>query len=60
MTVSDQVEAPPPLCDSNYSGYCVPIVSYDLDCEDVGSYFRVKGVDRHGFDGDNDGYACEA
>lgn len=59
LVVADQVEPPPPPCDSNYSGYCVPIVSYDLDCEDVGSNFQVTGVDRHGFDGDNDGYACE-
>ena len=49
-----------PRCDSNYSGYCVPIVSYDLDCKDVGSNFRVVGYDKHRFDGDGDGLACES
>jgi hypothetical protein len=49
-----------PACDPNYSGACVPIVSYDLNCDDVnGSYFQVVGYDKHGFDGDNDGIACE-
>lgn len=46
-------------CDRNYSG-CVPVVSYDLDCVDI--RYRtvlVLGVDRHGFDGDSDGYGCE-
>ncbi len=47
-------------CDTNYSGYCVPLVSYDLDCKDVGSNFRVVGYDKHRFDGDGDGLACES
>lgn len=48
-------------CDPNYSGGCVPIVSYDLDCPDIGFSVRVIGTDRHGFDGsDNDGYGCES
>ena len=46
-------------CDSNYSGYCVPIVSNDLNCKDVGSNFRLIGRDIHGFDGDGDGWCCE-
>ena len=46
-------------CDPNYSGYCVPIVSYDLNCKDVGSNFRLIGRDIHGFDGDGDGWCCE-
>lgn len=49
-----------PACDSNYSGYCVPIVSYDLDCVDIGyNTVYVRSYDPHGFDGDNDGYGCE-
>lgn len=51
---------PPDGCDPNYSGYGVPLVSYDLNCEDVGSYFQVVGYDKHGFDGDSDGTACES
>lgn len=48
-----------PRCDSNYSG-CVPIVSYDLDCPDIGFMVRVLGSDRHRFDRDGDGYGCES
>ena len=47
-------------CDPNYSGYCVPNVSYDLDCPDIGHMVYVVGVDRHRFDADNDGYGCES
>ena len=46
-------------CDSNYSG-CVPNVSYDLDCSDIGHSVEVYGYDSHGFDRDNDGYGCES
>lgn len=46
-------------CDSNYSP-CVPNVSYDLDCGDVGFSVRVLGSDPHGFDRDRDGYGCES
>jgi len=55
--------APPPAspaCDPNYSGYCVPVVSYDLDCPDIGHRVYVIGVDIHGFDGDGDGVGCES
>lgn len=50
-----------PECDANYSGACVPIVSYDLDCPDIGARVYVVGTDKHGFDGnDNDGIGCES
>jgi uncharacterized protein YabE (DUF348 family) len=48
-----------PKCDSNYSG-CVPIVSYDLDCADIGYTVSVLGNDKHRLDGDRDGYGCES
>lgn len=46
-------------CDTNYSG-CVPNVSYDLDCPDIGFNVVVYGSDPHGFDRDGDGYGCES
>ncbi len=46
-------------CDPNYSG-CVPLVSYDLNCPDIGFMVQVIGSDPHGFDRDNDGYGCES
>lgn len=46
-------------CDSNYSG-CVPVVSYDLDCSDIGYSVQVYGYDKHGLDGDDDGEGCES
>lgn len=46
-------------CDPNYEGTCVPQVSYDLNCDDIGGSVTVVGSDRHGFDGDGDGYGCE-
>jgi beta-lactam-binding protein with PASTA domain len=51
----------PPTCDPNYEGACVPIVSYDLDCIDIGyQTVYVVGYDKYGFDGyDNDGVGCE-
>jgi hypothetical protein len=51
--------SPVSKCDSNYSG-CVPIVSYDLDCPDIGYSVTVFGYDKHGFDRDGDGYGCES
>lgn len=54
--------APQPAsnCDSNYTP-CVPNVSYDLDCPDIGFQVTVIGNDHHGFDGnDNDGQGCES
>ena len=57
--VKPVVQAPPASsCDPNYSG-CVPIVTYDLDCGDIGFTVRVLGYDKHGFDRDRDGYGCE-
>lgn len=47
-------------CDPNYAGYCVPVVSYDLDCADIGHRVIVVGVDIHHFDGDHDGIGCES
>jgi len=52
--------AAPSNCDPNYSGYCVPNVSYDLDCPDIGHMVLVVGADPHRFDADNDGYGCES
>lgn len=54
---------PPPApvnnCDPNYTP-CVPNVSYDLDCPDIGFMVRVIGSDPHRFDRDKDGYGCES
>jgi hypothetical protein len=47
-------------CDRNYSGYCVPVVSYDLDCRDIGHSVTVVGIDHHRFDADGDGLGCES
>lgn len=46
-------------CDPNYAGGCVPVLSYDLDCPDIGIDVEVIGVDVHEFDRDLDGYGCE-
>ncbi len=54
--------APPPPnggCDPNYTG-CVPLVSYDLDCPDIGFSVQVIGSDHHGFDREGDGLGCES
>lgn len=48
-----------PGCDPNYSGTCVPVVSSDLNCDDIGGSVTVVGSDPHGFDGDGDGSGCE-
>jgi hypothetical protein len=53
-------QAPSGNCDPNYEGACVPNVSYDLDCADVGTMVRVVGDDPNGFDADGDGYGCES
>lgn len=47
-------------CDPNYSGACVPIVSWDLDCADIGETVTVEGTDIHRFDADGDGSGCES
>jgi hypothetical protein len=44
-------------CNPNYSG-CVPNVSYDLDCPDIGYSVRVIGYDQYRLDRDNNGYGC--
>lgn len=53
---------PPQPCDPNYSGACIEVVSYDLDCPDVApaKNFLSIGSDPHNFDGDGDGIACES
>ncbi len=53
------VPAPASNCDPNYTP-CVPNVSYDLDCPDIGFMVSVIGSDPHRFDRDNDGYGCES
>ena len=47
-------------CDPSYPDVCIPPPPPDLDCPDI-TYrnFRVIGTDPHGFDGNNDGEACE-
>lgn len=47
-------------CDPNYSGACVPIVGWDLDCTDIGESVTVEGTDIHRFDADGDGSGCES
>lgn len=55
--------APPPQARSNchpsYSG-CVPNVSYDLDCADIGQRVRVIGPDVFRLDADDDGIGCDS
>ncbi len=53
--------APKPItnCAPGYSP-CVPNVSYDLNCPDIGFSVTVTGSDPHGFDRDGDGYGCES
>jgi len=51
--------APKSSCDPNYTP-CVPNVSYDLDCPDIGFSVTVIGSDPHRFDRDGDGYGCES
>jgi hypothetical protein len=52
--------APGGACDPNYTGFCVPIVSYDLDCPDIGHRVIVVGVDIHHFDSGGDRLGCES
>ncbi len=69
-TAQPQTTAPAPAaptesqgasdCDPNYSGGCVPNVSYDLDCGDISFSVQVIGTDHHRFDRDGDGYGCES
>ena len=59
LTLVGTYTKPTPVCDQNYSG-CVPVVSYDLDCVDIGHSVTVYGNDPHGFDRDRDGYGCES
>ncbi|HMM62115.1 MAG TPA: G5 domain-containing protein [Candidatus Saccharibacteria bacterium] len=52
-------QKPASNCDPNYTP-CIPYVSYDLDCSDIGMTVRVIGTDRHRFDRDKDGWGCES
>lgn len=48
-------------CDSSYPGVCIRPYPPDLDCGQIGfRRFAVRGPDRHGFDGDDDGIGCES
>lgn len=52
--------APPQSnCDPNYTP-CVPNVSHDLDCADIGHSVTVTGIDHHRLDRDGNGSGCEA
>lgn len=53
-------QEPASKCDPNYAGACVPIVSWDLDCADIGASVTVVGSDIHRFDADGDGAGCES
>lgn len=47
-------------CDPNYTGVCIPIGIYDLDCADVNARgFASVGYDPHNLDGNDNGVACE-
>jgi len=46
-------------CNPNYSG-CVPNVSYDLNCPDIGYKVKVLGYDQYHLDADKDGYGCDS
>ena len=59
VTVIGTYVKPVSNCNPNYSG-CVPNVSYDLDCPDIGYQVVVTGYDQYNLDGDNDGYGCES
>lgn len=45
---------------SPYYSPCVPNVSYDLDCSDIGMRVSVHGGDLYRLDADHDGIGCEA
>jgi hypothetical protein len=47
-------------CNNNYSGSCVPNVTYDLDCSRINSSVTVIGKDVYHFDADNDNLGCES
>ncbi len=48
-------------CDPSYPGVCIPPPPPDLNCDDIAhTNFQVVGADPHRFDGDNDGFGCEA
>ncbi|QHN42656.1 hypothetical protein GII36_02180 [Candidatus Mycosynbacter amalyticus] len=48
-----------PECDPDYSP-CVPVVSGDLNCADIGQTVRIVGTDHYHLDNDSDGYGCDS
>lgn len=52
-------QAPTSSCNPNYNP-CVPNVSYDLDCPDIGQRVTVTGYDQYRLDADHDGIGCES
>jgi micrococcal nuclease len=53
--------APVSACDPSYPGVCLPSSPPDLDCGDIEERaFPVDGDDPHRFDGDGNGFGCEA
>ncbi len=47
-------------CSPHYTGACVPNVTYDLNCADIGHQtVEIVDSDPYGFDGDGDGVGCE-
>lgn len=57
---TDTTESPiDATCDPNYSP-CIPNVSGDLNCADVGKTVKVIGVDRYELDNDYDSYGCDS
>ena len=48
-------------CDPRYPSVCIRYSSTDLDCSDIPFYNFYVGdsTDPHGFDGNDDGWACE-
>ena len=47
-------------CNANYTGACVPNVSYDIDCKAVKQQVKVVGKDVYHFDADGTGSGCES
>src|SRR5688572_30063023 len=46
-------------CDPNYEGFCVPVSSADLNCDDIDDTpVKVVGTDTHKLDGNKDGIGC--
>jgi preprotein translocase subunit YajC len=57
--VTEVVSVGTKVCSPYYSP-CVPNVSYDLDCSDIGMRVSVSGGDPYRLDADHDGVGCES